>query len=101
MAEWVQMNPAVKRRIVLDGEKMMVVEVHFEANGVVGDHSHPHEQITQVRQGRIKLTVNGVPHILAAGDIARVPGNVVHSAEALEASELYDVFSPPREDFRA
>lgn len=35
---------------------------------------------------------------VAAGDSLCIPGNLEHGAQALEAGELLDVFSPLRED---
>ncbi len=99
-SEWVTMTEGVKRRIRVDGEKMMLVEVHFEAGAAVPGHSHPHEQISYVASGRMQFTVNGQKVEVAAGDSLHLPSNVPHAARALEASIVLDTFSPPREDFR-
>ena len=98
--EWVTMTEGVKRRIRVDGEKMMLVEVRFEAGAAVPQHSHPHEQISYVASGRMLFTVNGQEVEVAAGESLHLPSNVPHAARALEASAVLDTFSPPREDFR-
>ena len=99
-SEWVQMTTGVKRRIREDGEKLMLVEVRFEAGAAVPQHSHVHEQISYVASGRMVFVVNGQEMELNAGDSVRLPSNVPHSARAAEASTVLDTFSPPREDFR-
>lgn len=99
-ADWTPMTPGVKRRIREDGEKLMLVEVHFEAGSAVPEHAHVHEQVTYVVSGRMSFTVAGREQEVAAGGSLRLPSNVPHAARALEASVLLDSFSPPREDFR-
>ena len=98
--EWVTMTEGVKRRIKVDGEKMMLVEIRFEAGAAVPQHSHPHEQISYVASGRMAFTVSGEAVEVAVGESLHLPSNVPHAARALEASVVLDTFSPPREDFR-
>lgn len=99
-SEWVTMTEGVKRQIRVDGEKMMLVEVRFEAGAAVPQHSHPHEQISYVASGRMLFTVSGQEVEVAAGESLHLPSNVQHAARALEVSIVLDTFSPPREDFR-
>jgi quercetin dioxygenase-like cupin family protein len=99
-ADWTAMTPGVKRRIREDGEKLMLVEVHFETGAAVPEHAHVHEQITFVVSGRMAFSVSGRELEVGAGDSLRLPSNVPHAARALEASVVLDSFSPPREDFR-
>ncbi len=99
-SEWVQMSPGVKRRIRVDGEKMMLVEVHFDAGITLPTHSHPHEQISYIGSGRMEFTVGGKTVEVAAGQSLHLPSNVPHGARSVEESTVLDLFSPPREDFR-
>jgi len=64
------------------------------------EHSHPHEQIANVLEGRFELTVDGEPRILEPGMVAVIPGGVPHSGKALTPCRLMDVFHPQREDYR-
>jgi quercetin dioxygenase-like cupin family protein len=100
MSEWVQMMPGVKRRIVVDGERLMLVQVELEARAVVPTHQHMHEQITYLLEGQLDVTVGGQQRILRAGECVHMPPNVPHQVIALMDSRLLDAFSPPREDFR-
>lgn len=98
--EWQAAEPGVRRRIMVDGEKVMLVEVHFEPGAVGNIHKHPHEQATHVLAGRVRFTLGEQELELAAGQYLLIPSNTLHGAVALEKSVLLDVFSPPRQDFR-
>jgi quercetin dioxygenase-like cupin family protein len=53
------------------------------------------------RMPTFDLVVDGTAHRLVAGDIFPIPGNSIHSGEALTDCRILDVFSPVREDYRA
>lgn len=64
------------------------------------EHSHPHEQIANVLEGRFELTVDGEPRVLEPGMVAVIPGGVPHSGKALTPCRLMDAFHPTREDYK-
>lgn len=97
----VQVNPKFRRQILQSGEKTMLVRVEFEAGAVAPVHSHPHEQLTYVASGAIRLSIEGVEHTLRAGDTMLIRGGVHHGAMTDEPAVVIDMFSPPREDFLA
>ena len=92
------MTPEIRRRLVT-GEQVMSVYFNLDKGGVVGEHQHPHEQITHVISGQLEFTVGGVTKVMNPGDVLVIPGDVPHSAVALEDTVNIEVFSPPREDF--
>jgi quercetin dioxygenase-like cupin family protein len=98
--DWQTVGEGVRRRVVLDGEKLMLVEVHFQPGGIGAQHNHPHEQATYVIKGRLNFTIEDDTRELAEGDSILIPSNALHSVLALEETILLDTFSPPREDFR-
>jgi quercetin dioxygenase-like cupin family protein len=51
-----------------------------------------------VVSGRFRFWLGEQLLELGAGDTLSIAGNLVHGAEALEAGELLDVFSPIRQD---
>lgn len=63
-------------------------------------HHHPHEQVTYILEGKLKMHIGDEVMILEPGNIKVIPSNTPHSAEALTACKLIDVFSPVREDYR-
>jgi quercetin dioxygenase-like cupin family protein len=66
----------------------------------VPEHQHPHEQVVNMLEGELALTVDGREHVLHPGDVVAIPGGVRHSARALAPSRVLDVFSPVRDDYR-
>src|SRR5215212_11621422 len=98
---WITMVPGIRRRTVAAGEQMMQMLVELDAGSHLPEHQHPHEQITHVLRGRLRLTVAGVPHELVAGQSLCIPGATLHSADTLEDALVIDTFSPPREDLLA
>ena len=96
---WEEVDKGMKRKIVAYDDKLMVVKVEFEKDGVGVLHQHHHSQITCVESGKFEIQINGEKRILAAGDAFYIPPNVMHGAVCLEAGVLIDVFSPMREDF--
>ena len=81
-------------------EHMTLADWEFTAGTLLPDHSHPHEQITNVLDGVFELTIEGKPHRLEAGMVAVIPPNARHSGKSITECHLIDVFYPVREDFR-
>jgi quercetin dioxygenase-like cupin family protein len=81
-------------------KNMMFSVVHLEPESVVLEHSHPHEQMGILLEGRLDFTIGGVTRQLGPGDIWRIPGGVLHSVRALDGPAVaLDVFHPIREDY--
>ncbi len=89
----------IARMIHTDNLTLAYVDVGEGAD--LPEHAHIHEQVLNMLEGRFELTVNGVPHILEAGDVFAIPSNVPHSGRALTKCRILDVFNPVREDFRS
>ncbi|MDP2067620.1 MAG: cupin domain-containing protein [Lutibacter sp.] len=72
----------------------------IEEGAILPEHSHIHEQSTQVIEGKLQLVIDGVSTVLEPGMIANIPSNVIHSGKALTNCKVTDVFSPTREDYK-
>lgn len=72
-----------------------------EAESVLPMHSHFHEQITTVLEGKFELTIGKETRIYEPGLVAVIPPNMVHGGKALTDCKLFDVFCPVREDYMA
>lgn len=95
------MVPGVRRRTMASGKTMMQMVVTLTAGSHLPEHKHPHEQVTYVVHGCLRLTLNGKSHELRPGDSLYIAGDVLHSADAIEDTLVTDTFSPPREDLLA
>src|SRR5947209_10265 len=82
-------------------EKMMLSLAVLEPHAVVEEHSHPHEQVGMVLDGRLVFFIGGEEKTLGPGDMYRIPGNVKHKVIALDQrARALDIFNPIREDYR-
>jgi quercetin dioxygenase-like cupin family protein len=89
----------IERRMIV-GEKLMACRLHFQPRVVTPVHTHPHEQMTLVLQGKVKFTIEGKDRVVSAGDVLHFASNVSHGATMLdEEVVLIDIFTPLREDF--
>jgi quercetin dioxygenase-like cupin family protein len=96
-----EMRPGVHRRVLGTTERMMLAEFFLERGAEVPTHTHPHDQVGYVVQGRLSLTVADEERVVASGDSYAVPGGVPYRAVAVTDVIVVEVFAPPREDFRA
>lgn len=71
-----------------------------EKGAVMPQHSHIHEQISQVIEGKFELTIGSETKIYEPGLVAVIPSSVVHGGRALTSCKLLDIFSPVREDYK-
>lgn len=82
-------------------DKMMLSVVDIEPGAVVAEHSHPHEQVGMVLEGRATFFIGNEEKTLGPGDLYRIPGDVKHRVAALgEKVRALDIFYPVREDYR-
>lgn len=71
-----------------------------EEGAILPFHSHFHEQVTQVLEGKFELTIGEETRIYEMGQLAVVPPNVVHGGKALTKCKIFDIFYPVREDYQ-
>jgi len=81
------------------GDKLMVVRALLPKGSIAPKHAHPHEQMSLVANGKVKVRMEGKEFELSDGGIVHFPSNVEHELEAVEDSLLFDIFTPLREDF--
>jgi quercetin dioxygenase-like cupin family protein len=87
------------RRRLISGQKVMLVKLSLDQGAIVGQHSHPHEQVSYVFTGALEFTINDQKRVAYGGDVVVIPSNAPHAVVVLEQAEVLDIFSPPREDF--
>lgn len=88
------------RKVLAHGGNTMLVRVEFENGAVGASHTHPHDQISYVLEGKFEYTVENETKIIGEGDSVFIQSNAVHGCRLLsDKGVLLDVFSPQREDF--
>jgi quercetin dioxygenase-like cupin family protein len=66
-------------------------------------HSHPHEQIAYIVEGRMRFFIGDETHDLGPGGLVVIPGGVTHWGEVLGDEPVInlDVFTPKRPEYAA
>lgn len=72
----------------------------IDAGAPLPAHSHPHEQVVHIVQGRFDLIVDGQTYALSAGEVCVIRPGAVHSGVAITDCRIVDTFYPVREDYR-
>jgi quercetin dioxygenase-like cupin family protein len=84
----------------VDGERLTLGVVELDANALVPEHRHDHEQLGMVLQGSVEFRVGDVTRRLEAGGTWCIPSNVPHEVKVgPEGAVVVDVFAPVREDW--
>ncbi len=98
-AESRQLLEGVNLTTLVHGDKTLMGQFNFAKGSAIPVHSHPHEQTGFMFSGKLRFNVEGEVFDAETGDSWCLPGDVEHSAEALEDSVIIEVFSPVREDY--
>lgn len=72
----------------------------IEAGAVLPDHSHHHEQVVNLIEGELELSLDGEVRKLSPGQVVIIPPNAAHSGKAVTPCRVIDVFHPVREDYK-
>lgn len=80
-------------------QNMTFAHYDFTRGSSIHEHSHPEEEVYEVIEGELEVTIDGVAQIARAGLVAIVPGKVRHSVKALTDGKAIIVDHPARPDF--
>ncbi len=78
---------------------MTFAHYDFRHGASIHEHFHPQEEVYEVIDGELEVTVDGVSQIARTGLVAIVPGNVRHSVKALTDGRAIIVDYPRRPEF--
>lgn len=81
-------------------ENMTLAFWEIKSGSQLPEHSHKHEQVANLTEGKFELTIDGKTKILEPGQIAVIPSNSIHSGKALTDCKILDIFSPVRVDYK-
>jgi len=100
---WAQLEPEkmsdLITRQMVNGENATVSRLLLSRGAVVPRHSHVSEQYSLIFSGALKFIFDDGEVLVKAGEVLYIPGNVPHSAVAMEDTIDLDFFAPRREDW--
>ncbi len=94
-----EVAPGIERQVI-HTPSMTILRLSFKQGAIVATHSHIHEQVSMLINGKMRFLLDGEEKLSQAGDVLRIPSNIPHSAEALEDALLIDIFTPARTDWQ-
>jgi quercetin dioxygenase-like cupin family protein len=94
-----QLVEGVELTTLVHGDNTLMGQFKIAKGAAIPSHSHPHEQTGFMVSGKLRFNVAGEIAVAEPGDSWCIPGDVEHSAEALEDSVVIEIFSPVREDY--
>ena len=78
----------------------MITFFEFAPNSIIPEHKHPHEQISVVTEGSLKMTIGEETKTLKAGEGVVIPPDVEHKAiSSSQMTKAFDTWYPLREDY--
>ncbi|MGD0402928.1 MAG: cupin domain-containing protein [Candidatus Acidiferrales bacterium] len=78
---------------------MTFAHYDFKRGASIHEHFHPQEEVYEVIDGQLEITIDGVPHIASPGVVAIVPANAPHSIKALTDGRAIIIDYPLRREF--
>jgi len=91
--------PGYKVRFI-HTDNMTFAYWNIDAGAALPEHSHPHEQVANVIEGKFEFNLNGDKRVIEPGDVVTIPSDVKHAGKAVTDCRLIDVFYPVREDYK-
>ena len=88
-------------RQVFSGDNVMLVRNTIKPDFPQFRHSHPHEQLLCILEGRCMVMIGDESVEMGAGDMVRISPNVEHDLKVIGDDTVInlDVFTPIREDY--
>lgn len=78
----VQPGAVVSREIISKPQGTVTVFAFDEGQGL-SEHTAPFDALVHVLEGRVRITLGGVAHQVAEGELIIMPANVPHALAAL------------------
>jgi quercetin dioxygenase-like cupin family protein len=78
---------------------MTFAHYDFKRGSSIHEHFHPQEEVYEVVEGELELTIDGATQIVRSGLVAVVPSNAHHSVKAITDGRVIIVDYPVRPEF--
>lgn len=86
---------------VVHGDRLTFSVVELDANSVVPEHRHEHEQLGMVLTGSLSFRVGDETQELGPGSTWSIPSDTPHEVHVgPDGAVVIDVFAPTRDDWR-
>lgn len=79
---------------------MTIAHWEIKAGSILPLHNHVHEQVVNMIEGELEMTIGGETRVMKPGQTYSIPSDVPHSGKALTDCKVIDVFTPAREDYQ-
>src|SRR5579863_5098312 len=79
-----------------DSPSMTFAHYEFDAGASIHEHFHPQEEVYEIIEGELEMTIGGVTGRIGPGCAAIVPSNTLHSVKALSNGKVIVVDYPLR-----
>jgi quercetin dioxygenase-like cupin family protein len=80
-----------------DSPSMTFAHYEFEQGASIHEHFHPQEEVYEVIEGELELTIAGMARRVFPGLVAIVPSNTPHSVKAITSGKVIVVDYPLRD----
>jgi quercetin dioxygenase-like cupin family protein len=78
---------------------MTFAHYDFARGSSIHEHCHPQEEVYEVIEGELELTIDGIAQIVRPGLVAVLPPGVRHSVQALTDGRAIIIDHPMRPEF--
>lgn len=86
---------ALMLKALMEAERFSLLEACYEPGVGAPMHTHTHESVIYIVSGKVRTVIGDQEFVLGPGDTARHPVGVSHTVEAVEASKVIEIKSPP------
>src|SRR5580700_3167728 len=80
-----------------DSPSMTFAHYEFDAGSSIHEHFHPQEEVYEIVEGELEITIDGVTQRATPGKVAIIPPNTPHSVKAISNGKLIVVDYPLRD----
>ena len=80
-----------------DSPSMTFAHYEFDAGSSIHEHFHPEEEVWQIVEGELEITIDGVTRRVGPGFVGIVPSNIRHAVKAISSGKAMIVDYPLRE----
>ncbi len=80
-----------------DSPNMTFAHYEFDAGSSIHEHFHLEEEVWQIVEGELEITIDGVTKRVGPGSVGIVPSNTRHTVKAISSGKAIIVDYPLRE----